>query len=113
MIERLQIPLYAANILYVLAVGVSKLSAIAFVSRLACTPGNRNAVVLLAGLVMCWTIAITAGIIFECELPRPWEVLTGDCIPMVRTPRRPAYRVCVLIYLVPFLAIGEHHRHYQ
>lgn len=83
-IEQIQRSTYAATIFYVLTVGVSKLSITTFLSRLACTSRHKNARILLCALVVCWTVAITIGVVFECELPRPWQVLTGRCIRMVR-----------------------------
>jgi hypothetical protein len=34
-------------------------------------------------VVISWTFAFTTGVLFECELPRPWAVFNGKCIPMV------------------------------
>jgi hypothetical protein len=34
-------------------------------------------------VVLMWTLAVMTGIVFECEMPRPWEIWTGKCIPMV------------------------------
>ncbi|KAF2677530.1 hypothetical protein K458DRAFT_349898, partial [Lentithecium fluviatile CBS 122367] len=81
-IEDIQRVVYAATISYVLTVGVSKLSITTFLARLACTPIHRNAVRVLGALVVCWTTAITIGVVFECRLPRPWQIFTGKCISM-------------------------------
>ncbi|KAF2662413.1 hypothetical protein K491DRAFT_709782 [Lophiostoma macrostomum CBS 122681] len=71
---------YAATILYVLTVGLSKFSMCAFLTRLAATKLHKMAIAVLGIVVLCWTIAITIGVVFECALPRPWEVFTGKCI---------------------------------
>ena len=69
--------MYAATIMYVLTVGVSKFAITTFLSRLACTTLHK------AINIVCWLCAITAGVVFECDLPRPWEVFGGKCIPFV------------------------------
>ena len=56
-------------------------------------------------------VGITTGVVFECEPPRPWQVITGKCIPMVRASLRE--HSGVLIYLVSILAGGKHRRHRQ
>jgi hypothetical protein len=75
--------MYAATIMYVLTVGVSKFGITTFLSRLACTTLHKAINVALSVTIVCWTCAITAGVVFECDLPRPWEAFGGKCIPFV------------------------------
>jgi hypothetical protein len=75
--------MYAATIMYVLRIGVSKFAITTFLSRLACTTLHKAINVSLSVTIVCWTCAITAGVVFECDLPRPWEVFGGKCIPIV------------------------------
>lgn len=84
-VAAIQKEMYAATILYVLTVGTSKISITTFLARLACNSFHKAAVVFLGVVALCWTLAITGGVVFECQLPRPWEAFTGKCISMVRT----------------------------
>jgi hypothetical protein len=51
--------------------------------RLAATKLHKLAIVVLGVVVICWTIAITTSVVFECALPHPWEVFSGKCIDPV------------------------------
>ncbi|KAF2471004.1 uncharacterized protein BDR25DRAFT_368735 [Lindgomyces ingoldianus] len=82
-VSHIQKDMYVATILYVLTVGVSKFSIAMFLSRLACARMHKVVVVTLSGIIICWTTAATFGVSFQCELPRPWEVFTGKCIPLL------------------------------
>ncbi|KAF1955370.1 hypothetical protein CC80DRAFT_594523 [Byssothecium circinans] len=80
--NNLQKHVYISNILYVLTLGFSKLSVATFLTRLACTPKHKTAVLLLGILVVCWMIAITGVVAFSCKLPRPWND-DGKCISIL------------------------------
>lgn len=73
---------YVANIFYVLAVGVSKISIIIFLSRLACARVRTIGVFPLGTVVVGWTVAITFGVSFQCDLPYPWDSFSGKCSPV-------------------------------
>jgi hypothetical protein len=75
--------MYAATIMYVLTVGISKFAITTFLSRLAWTTLHKAINISLSVTIVCWTCAITGGVIFECELPRPWAAFGGKCIPLV------------------------------
>ncbi|ORY16635.1 hypothetical protein BCR34DRAFT_97286 [Clohesyomyces aquaticus] len=79
----IQKDMYAATILYILTIGLSKFSITTFFSRLTCTTLHKVVVVILSAVIVCWTIATTLGVLFQCELPHPWEVFTGKCIPLL------------------------------
>jgi hypothetical protein len=68
----------------VLALSISKYSILLFLHHVAGTTLQRLGVMTIGIVVLVWTFAVMAGIVFECEMPRPWEIWTGKCIPMVR-----------------------------
>ncbi|PSN71748.1 hypothetical protein BS50DRAFT_672683 [Corynespora cassiicola Philippines] len=82
-IRKVQKAMYAATIMYVLTVGLSKIAITIFLLRLACRSFHRIAVRALGLVIISWTIAITAGVVFQCKLPNPWALFTGKCIPML------------------------------
>ncbi|KAK7186293.1 hypothetical protein PSPO01_07682 [Paraphaeosphaeria sporulosa] len=82
-LEKIQKELYATTILYVITIGLSKLSITTFLERLACTSNHKTAVIIMYAVVISWTFAFTTGVLFQCELPRPWAVFNGKCIPML------------------------------
>jgi ABC-type nitrate/sulfonate/bicarbonate transport system permease component len=48
---------------------------------------QRVGVVMIGVLVLLWTIAVLAAMVFQCEMPSPWDVWTGKCIPLVSLER--------------------------
>lgn len=82
-IEQIQIKVFIATILFVLATTISKLATLLFLHRLANTAVQRVGVAVLDSLVLLWTIAVISGTVFQCEQPQPWEIWTGKCIPLV------------------------------
>ncbi|KAL5398104.1 hypothetical protein PMIN06_010432 [Paraphaeosphaeria minitans] len=79
----MQKDLYATTTLYIITVGLSKLSITTFLERLACISKHKTAVIVLYAVIISWTFAFTTGVLFQCELPRPWAVFNGKCIPML------------------------------
>ncbi|KAF2853600.1 hypothetical protein T440DRAFT_552814 [Plenodomus tracheiphilus IPT5] len=82
-IEQIQIKLFVATILSVLAINIAKYSLLLFLYRLAYTTIHRAGVITIGCLVLLWTIAVISGTIFQCAMPRPWTIWTGKCIPLV------------------------------
>jgi hypothetical protein len=101
-IQQIEIKVYASTLLFVLALSISKCSVLLFLHQAANNMLQRLCVMIVSVLVLIWTLAIMTGIVFECEMPRPWEIWTGKCIPMVRwiLPVNPVGR---LIYPGAFL----------
>lgn len=75
--------LYAYMILFVLAVSLSKCPVVLFLYRLARNSGQRLCVVIVGIIILIWTTAVMAGVVFQCEMPKPWAMWTGQCIPLV------------------------------
>lgn len=83
-LEHIQIRVFISTILFVLALSVSKCSTIVFLHRVADHTSQRVGIMIIGVVVLIWTFGALTGIIFECEMPRPWEIWTGKCIPMVK-----------------------------
>jgi hypothetical protein len=82
-IDQIQIKVFASTILFVFALSISKCSMLLFLHRAADTLTQRLGVMIVGIVVLMWTLAVMTGIVFECEMPGPWEIWTGKCIPMV------------------------------
>jgi hypothetical protein len=44
---------------------------------------QRVGVIAIGVLVLLWTVAVLAVMIFQCEMQTPWDIWTGKCIPLV------------------------------
>jgi membrane-anchored glycerophosphoryl diester phosphodiesterase (GDPDase) len=82
-LEQIQLKLFVTTILFVLTTSLAKSSVLLFLYHLADNTFRRASVLAIGVLVLVWTIAVLAGTIFQCELPTPWMVWTGRCIPLV------------------------------
>ena len=82
-LEHIQLKLFVTTILFVLTISITKSSVLLFLYHLADSTLRRASVLLVSTLVLIWTIAVLAGMVFQCELPTPWLVWTGKCIPLV------------------------------
>jgi hypothetical protein len=75
---------YASEILYVAAIGLTKLSILVlFYNVVAMQRTIRRIVMAFGVLVSAWTIASVMAIAFQCELPRPWDITSLECSNMV------------------------------
>ncbi|OAK97561.1 hypothetical protein IQ06DRAFT_34522 [Phaeosphaeriaceae sp. SRC1lsM3a] len=82
-LDQIQIKIFVSTILFVLALSISKCSILLFLHRTADNTLQKLGIMIIGVVVLIWTLAVMTGIIFECEIPRPWEIWTGKCIPMV------------------------------
>lgn len=108
--EQVQIKVFISTILFVMVLSISKCSVLLFLHQLADNALQRAGVMVIGTVVLIWTLAVMAGIVFECEMPRPWEIWTGKCIPMVssgyKLPSRDSNN-----HQVAFLGHGNGRRH--
>ncbi|CBX97770.1 predicted protein [Plenodomus lingam JN3] len=81
-IDRIQVKIFVATILSVLALSIPKCSVLIFFYRVAHSTLQRIGVVTLGCLVLLWTIAVISGTVFQCAMPQPWTIWTGKCIPL-------------------------------
>lgn len=81
--EEIQVKVFISTVLFVLAVSVSKCSILLYIHQVADDTMHRVGAICIGVLVLLWTIAVMAGVVFQCEMPKPWEIWTGKCIPLV------------------------------
>lgn len=82
-IEHIQIEVFTSTALFVVAISMSKCSILLLIHKIARTSLQRLCILLVDALILVWTVAVMACIVFQCEMPRPWEMWTGKCIPLV------------------------------
>ncbi|KAL5119772.1 hypothetical protein ACEQ8H_002378 [Pleosporales sp. CAS-2024a] len=83
-LDDIQVKVFVSTILFVLALSISKCSVLMFLRHVADnTLQGRTGIMVIGVVVVVWTLAVMTGIIFECEMPRPWQIWTGKCIPMI------------------------------
>lgn len=70
---------YSGMLLFIIALGLSKLSIIAFLLRLTTIKVHRITYYTLAALVIAWTIGSFFAIVLQCNLSRPWAVVGESC----------------------------------
>ncbi|CAO2657993.1 Nn.00g072530.m01.CDS01 [Neocucurbitaria sp. VM-36] len=80
--EQIQMKIFISTILFVLAISISKCTILMYVHQFAADTLQKVAAISLGILVLLSTIAVMTGIIFQCEMPKPWEIWTGKCIPL-------------------------------
>jgi hypothetical protein len=80
---------YASGFLYISAICFSKLSLlILFYTVVAVHRMHRRLMVAFGTFVVVWSIASLLVIAFQCELPRPWDMITLRCLNMVSMAHR-------------------------
>lgn len=82
-VEQIQLRLYVSTLLFILVASISKISALVFLYRLAGNALRKASVIITSILAVTWTIVVLSGMVFQCELPTPWRIWTGKCIPLV------------------------------
>ncbi|KAF2469197.1 uncharacterized protein BDR25DRAFT_229535 [Lindgomyces ingoldianus] len=70
---------YAATILFILAMCLSKLVIVAFIRSLSPKAIHHRIDKVLAGMSVLWTIGSVFSIAFACGMPQPWDKLSGKC----------------------------------
>ncbi|PIG85028.1 integral membrane protein [Aspergillus arachidicola] len=70
---------YAAHILLIGAMSLSKMSTILLIWKLTPSKSLRRSCALTAGIVVGWSIFAVLGIAFQCEMPGPWLYSPERC----------------------------------
>jgi hypothetical protein len=74
---------YAGSILFILCLGLTKISLVSFISTVAVARWPRYVVYSIAGFTTIWTIASVLVQSFQCSLPQAWNYRNGKCIDRV------------------------------
>ncbi|KAL4883383.1 hypothetical protein BJY04DRAFT_184537 [Aspergillus karnatakaensis] len=70
---------FAAHILLILVMALSKLSTVLLIWELTPSGGLRRSCVVIAGIVIAWTVFAVLGVAFQCALPEPWVYRPERC----------------------------------
>ena len=70
---------YAAHLLLIVALSLSKMSTILLIWKLTPSKSLRRSCAIAAGIVVGWSIFAVFGIAFQCEMPGPWLYSPERC----------------------------------
>ncbi|KHN94794.1 uncharacterized protein MAM_07390 [Metarhizium album ARSEF 1941] len=69
---------YAAHVIFIASLTLAKLSAITTLWALA-PLYHRRTVVITSSLVVAWTLSSILPALLQCQMPRPWDYISGQC----------------------------------
>ncbi|KAH7124729.1 hypothetical protein EDB81DRAFT_664332 [Dactylonectria macrodidyma] len=69
---------YAADILFILALLLAKVSATRAIVDMA-PRERRRRVFITEGIIIFWALSSTVAAAFKCSLPEPWDYINGQC----------------------------------
>lgn len=75
--------MYAANVLYIATLAVTKISASMTVMNVAPLDRRRGIFSVMAVIVL-WAASAAIAVLFQCQVSAPWNFTTGQCINLVR-----------------------------
>ncbi|KAI9744980.1 MAG: hypothetical protein M1835_002655 [Candelina submexicana] len=73
---------YAGELLYIVAMCLSKLSTSLLVARLTRSAGHLTATRIVAGISIVWGVAAILTIAIRCKYSEPWLVIRNQCPDM-------------------------------
>jgi hypothetical protein len=79
---------YGSNILFLIALALSKASVAALLVRLCVDKTQKRFFIAALAFVGLWLIASIVAVALQCDLPRPWILLDGKCHGIVSTFQR-------------------------
>jgi hypothetical protein len=81
---------YASEFFYVSSICFSKLSLLVlFYNIVASQRMLRRLVLGVGAFILTWSATSLLAIAFQCQLPRPWELMTLRCFNTVGHAHRP------------------------
>lgn len=78
---------YASNILFVLAVSLSKASVACFLLQLTPVAKQQRFIHVLLGITIVWGLTFFLAVAFACDLPSPWIWSEQRCPGYVSLPK--------------------------
>lgn len=70
---------YTYQILFIIAIVLSKMSLLLFITRLTPNVATIRVGRIILCLIAIWGVATVFGFAFQCSLPRPWNITSGVC----------------------------------
>jgi hypothetical protein len=78
--EEVQKIYYTSSLFYILAIGLSKISVICFLSRISRMKQHRLVFNIAMGLITLWTIGSFLAMALQCNISAPWIIESqSDC----------------------------------
>lgn len=75
---------YASFLLFILALGLSKISVVCFQARLVAASRQRKVFQGAVVLIAAWTAASFLALALQCNLSKPWQLVGQKCSDAVR-----------------------------
>lgn len=75
--------IYAADILFIVTLGLTKLSVVAFFLLSTIGKSPRIVGVVLGSFIGSWILVSVIGLAFKCDLPHPWIIINNTCFDRV------------------------------
>lgn len=79
-----QIMSYASTILFIFGLNLSKIPLVIWLKRLQLTGVFKICYIAIGCAILACLLSLTTTIIFQCQLPKPWDVQSGQCTSSVR-----------------------------
>ncbi|ATY65780.1 hypothetical protein A9K55_001510 [Cordyceps militaris] len=73
--------IYAANVLYIVTLAVTKISACLTVMNVAPLNRRRGSFAVM-GVIALWAVSAVVTVLFQCQVSAPWNFVSGKCINM-------------------------------
>lgn len=74
---------YASILLFITALGLSKISVVSFQARLIATATQRRVFRYAMLSIATWTVASFLALTFQCKVANPWHVVGEECSELV------------------------------
>lgn len=75
---------YASVLLFIVALGLSRISVVSFQTRLIASVSQRRVFRCAMLLIAIWTAASFLALALQCSLANPWRVVGQECSRLVR-----------------------------
>ena len=87
-LDRFQQYTYAAGVLYVLNLGLTKISVLLLIHEITPRKGQKVAIRSVLGFTALWTISSVLALFFQCHTPQTWRFIDNQCIDRVSRRRK-------------------------
>lgn len=71
---------YAANVLFIASQAFAKVAVIFFFRVITPIDFHRTLTWILTGATLAWAFSSILILLFQCDTPRVWDVITNECI---------------------------------
>ncbi|KAL7660631.1 hypothetical protein ACMYSQ_000082 [Aspergillus niger] len=78
----MQKALYSMEVLYVLTLGLGKLSVMVLFYSLLSSTGQSKSVLAATGLLLIWVVVMVIVVCLQCHPPEVWNIVGGTCLDL-------------------------------